>query len=69
MAVSSIPILGAWELKLFLLVKRKYTIGNKYFHAKWGVYTLCGQCVFFNQYNNIHLLEKPGGRHICMGYL
>jgi len=41
-----------------------------------GVYTLCGQCVFFYQYNNlkkflnsIQSLEKPRGRHICLSYL
>jgi len=35
MAISSMPIFGAGELKLFLLVKRKYNIGNKYFLVKW----------------------------------
>jgi hypothetical protein len=58
------PIFGAGQLKLFLLVKRKYTIGNKYFLVKWES-TLCA--IFFYQYNNLKIfldsiqsLENPG---------
>jgi len=35
-------IRGRGTIKLFLLVKGKYTIGNKYFLFKWGGHTLCG---------------------------
>jgi hypothetical protein len=75
MAISPMPIFGAGELKLFLLVKRK----DKYsLIVKWGVYTLCGQCAIFwyHIYNylkiflgSIQSLEKPGGSHICLGHL
>jgi hypothetical protein len=42
-----------------------------------GEYTLCGQCaIFFINIkirrfflDSIQLVEKPGGRHICLGYL
>jgi len=65
MAISSMPIFGAGELKLFLLVKRRISISL----LNGGVYFMWSMWFFLNQYNNIHLLEKPGGRHICLGYL
>jgi hypothetical protein len=67
-AISWMPILGAGELKLCLLVKRKNTIGNKYFLVKWGC-ILCVVSVLFFFFSNITIwrilldsiqsLEKP----------
>ena len=44
------PIFGARELKLFLLVKRKYTIGNKYFLIKWGCVRYVANVLYFYLY-------------------
>ena len=70
------PIFGVWKQKLFLLVKRKYTIGSKYFLAKWGCILYVVNVFFFYQYNNlkkflnsIQSLDKPRGRHNCLCYL
>ena len=70
------PIFGARELKLFLLVKRKYTVGNKYFLAKWGCILYVINVVFLSQYNNLKNFFKiifdrwkNDGRHISLCYL
>ena len=33
--------------------KKKYTVGNKYFLAKWGCILYVVNVVFLNQYNNL----------------
>jgi len=56
MAISSMPIFGAGELKLFLVVKRRVSIPL----LNGGAYFMWSMCwvFFFYQYNNLKIFFR-----------